>query len=176
MNPARRRLIFAGIAGAVLLGLARVVERPSGPANAEAQHAVGALSADGADVMRVLAPALLAGALPRDRATRARALDETLAGIATAIDGLAPIAREELGSLFALLAWAPLRFALGGSLVPLRRMTATDADALLEALRASRWARKRAAYDALHQLTFAAWYANPLSWPAIGYPGPPELS
>jgi hypothetical protein len=176
MNPARRRLIFAGIAGTVLLGLARVIERPSGPANAEAQHAAGALSADGIDVMHALVPALLAGALPRDPVARARALDDTLAGIATAIEGLAPIAREELTSLFALLAWAPLRWILGGSLVSLSAMTAADADALLESLRASRWSKKRAAYDALHQITFAAWYANPLSWPAIGYPGPPELS
>jgi hypothetical protein len=176
MNPTRRRLIFAGIAGTVLLGLARMVERPSGPANVEAQHAIGVLSADGVDVMRTLAPALLAGALPRDPAARARALDDTLAGIAKAIEGLAPIAREELTSLFALLAWAPLRWALGGSLASLRAMTAADADAFLETLRASRWSRKRAAYDALHQITFAAWYANPLSWPAIGYPGPPELS
>ena len=176
MNPARRRLIFAGIAGAILLGLARVVERPSGPSNAETQHAVGALSADGVDVMHALVPALLAGALPRDPAARARAIDDTLSGIATAIEGLAPIAREELASLFALLARTPLRWALGGSLVSLHVMSAADADALLEALRASRWSRKRAAYDALHQVTFAAWYANALSWPAIGYPGPPELS
>ena len=33
----------------------------------------------------------------------------------------------------------------------------------------------RAAYDALHQLTFGAWYGNPASWAAIGYGGPPKL-
>jgi hypothetical protein len=33
----------------------------------------------------------------------------------------------------------------------------------------------RSAYDALHQLVFAAWYGNPRSWPAIGYAGPPVL-
>ena len=176
MNPARRRLIFAGIAGAMLLGLARVIERPSGPANVEAPRAAGALSADGVEVMHALLPALLAGALPSDPATRARALDDTLAGIATAIEGLAPIAREELTSLFALLAWAPLRWVLGGSFVSLSAMTQADADVFLDSLRTSRLSRKRAAYDALHQITFAAWYANPLSWPAIGYPGPPELS
>ena len=34
---------------------------------------------------------------------------------------------------------------------------------------------QRTAYDALHQIIFAAWYGNPRSWPAIGYAGPPEL-
>lgn len=197
MNPNRRRLIFAGVAGVLLLGLARVLEGPSRAgrdamqdAGSGAQRAGdaltaddraagtagGALSANGIVVMRALAPAILAGALPREPGAHQRALDDTLAGIATAIAGLAPIARDELGSLFALLAWAPLRWALGGSLAPLHAMTTADADAFLEGLRASRWSKKRAAYDALLQITFAAWYANPVSWPAIGYPGPPVLS
>jgi hypothetical protein len=30
-------------------------------------------------------------------------------------------------------------------------------------------------YQALHDLVLAAWYARPDSWPAIGYPGPPEV-
>ncbi|MBS0326917.1 MAG: hypothetical protein JSS46_10285, partial [Proteobacteria bacterium] len=65
MNPARRRVIFAGIAGSLLLGLARVLEGPSRPDSAATRGVRGsALSADGADVMRVIAPAILAGALP----------------------------------------------------------------------------------------------------------------
>jgi len=27
----------------------------------------------------------------------------------------------------------------------------------------------------LHQLVFAAWYADPRAWPATGYAGPPSL-
>ncbi len=38
------------------------------------------------------------------------------------------------------------------------------------------WERILHHYDALHQLTFAAWYANPRTWPSIGYPGPPALA
>jgi hypothetical protein len=33
-----------------------------------------------------------------------------------------------------------------------------------------------AAYDALHDLTFAAWYGDARAWPAIGYPGPPHIA
>ena len=49
-------------------------------------------------------------------------------------------------------------------------------DAFLRAWQSSGWALKRTAYDALHQLVIAAWYANPRSWPTIGYPGPPSLA
>jgi len=54
---------------------------------------------------------------------------------------------------------------------------AADADwsATLDRLRDSHIGLLRAAYDALHQLVMAAWYGNPRAWPAIGYPGPPEL-
>ena len=39
----------------------------------------------------------------------------------------------------------------------------------------SRFALLRSAYAALHQLVFAAWYANPRAWAATGYGGPPSL-
>jgi hypothetical protein len=52
----------------------------------------------------------------------------------------------------------------------------TTTNAFLVRLQKSRWSVKRTAYDALHQLTFAAWYANPRTWPSIGYPGLPALT
>jgi hypothetical protein len=125
--------------------------------------------------MRALVPAFLYGAPPARGDERAAAFEATVAAIATAIDGLAPIARRELDALFALLAFAPIRIAVAGIDRPWRNADALAANAFLERLRASRWSQKRAAYDALHQLTFAAWYASPGSWPAIGYPGPPDI-
>ena len=41
--------------------------------------------------------------------------------------------------------------------------------------RDSRFELLRSAYAALHQLVFAAWYANPRAWFATGYAGPPSL-
>ncbi|MGC1818537.1 MAG: hypothetical protein WA900_12885, partial [Casimicrobiaceae bacterium] len=101
---------------------------------------------------------------------------QTIDGVGEAMRGLAPIAREELASLFSLLAFAPLRIGLGGMTVSWEDASVADADAFLARLQSSRWTQKRAAYDALHQITFAAWYANPRSWPSIGYPGPPRLT
>jgi len=33
----------------------------------------------------------------------------------------------------------------------------------------------KSGYQALHDLVFGAWYADPASWAAIGYAGPPSL-
>ena len=65
---------------------------------------------------------------------------------------------------------------VAGVASPWNEASADEVDAFLRAWQSSGWALKRTAYDALHQLVIAAWYANPRSWPAIGYPGPPSLS
>ena len=169
-NPSRRRVIFTGLAGAAALGLARLLQ----PAPAIAPSGAG-LTADGADVMRALLPALLDGALPAEASARYAAVEEAVRGVGTAIEGLPPLAQHELRSLFALLAFAPLRVAFAGVDTPWRDADTAAANAFLRRLRESRWSQKRAAYDALHQLAFGAWYANPRAWPAIGYPGPPAL-
>lgn len=173
MNPSRRRFLFVGVAGAAALAAARWLQPGQ---TLRAGTPISALSADGADIMRALIPAMLDGALPTDAAARHTAIEETLGGVATAIAGLPPIAREELAALFALLAFPPVRIAFAGIDGPWRDAGAGDADAFLVRLQKSRWSPKRAAYDALHQLTLAAWYANPRTWPSIGYPGPPALA
>ena len=126
--------------------------------------------------MAALMPVLLAGALPTDPQLRGEALRETLVAIDGAVAGLAPRAQDELNDLFG----APR--ARTGALVARARRPRRGADAsrdeverFLDRLRDSRIGLLRAAYDALHQLVMAAWYGNPRAWPAIGYPGPPDL-
>lgn len=172
-SPSRRRVIFTGAAGLAALAIARWLQ-PTPASDASRAGAPG-LSADGADVVRALVPALLDGALPPDPHARRAAIDETVAAVATAIEGLPPDTRHELDTLFALLAFAPARILIGGVDASWRDATVDAANGFLGRLRASRLVQKRAAYDALHQLTFAAWYANAARWPAIGYPGPPAL-
>ena len=168
-DPSRRRWIFTGVAGAAALALARFLQ-PTPSAGA-----TGGLSTEGADVMRALLPALLDGALPVDASARLAAVEESVRGVGTAIDGLPALAQHELRALFALLAFAPLRVTIAGIDAPWRDADVAAADAFLRRLRRSRWSQKRAAYDALHQLALGAWYASPRAWPAIGYPGPPAL-
>lgn len=169
VNLSRRRLIFTGVAGAVVLVAARWLQ-PS--------HSVAAsaLSADAADVMRAIVPALLDGALPHDAAERRAAIEDTVDAVGTAIAGLPPVTREELSTLFALLDFAPVRIAFADIAFAWRNADVATTNAFLVRLQKSRWSVKRTAYDALHQLTFAAWYASPSTWPSIGYPGPPALT
>ena len=129
-----------------------------------------------ANVMRAVAAALLDGALPADATMRRAAIDQTVTAVGTAIEGLPLPAREELATLFTLLDFGPLRIAFANVDVDWRDADVETTNAFLIRLQTSRWSVKRIAYDALHQLTFAAWYANPRAWPAIGYPGPPVLA
>ena len=167
-HASRRRFIFAGVAGIAALATVRLLQPVP-------TRAAATLSADGAAVMRALLPAFLDRALPADPNERQAALDEALKGVETAIDGLPPIAQGELAALFTLLAFVPIRVAVAGVDSPWHSASVEAVNAFLNRLRTSRWSQKRAAYDALHQLAFAAHYANPRSWPAIGYPGPPRI-
>ena len=173
MNPSRRYFLFLAVTGAVALGATRWLQPTTTVGGIEES---GGLSPAAADVMRALVPAFLDGALPVAPQERAAAVEQTVAGVATAIAGLPPAARDELATLFALLALPPMRFLFAGVDGAWRDASATQAGAFLARLQKSRWALKRAAYDALHQLTMAAWYADSRTWESIGYPGPPTLS
>ncbi|MEO8486794.1 MAG: hypothetical protein ABI585_10705 [Betaproteobacteria bacterium] len=174
IDRTRRRLLQAGFAGTVVLALAGGVAwfRP------RSQAGVGSAGWDREtrDIVRAIAPSMLAGALPADVADRSSAIDETVGAIERAVAGLPPAARAELGQLFALLALDVGRRVFAGVPSPWNEASRGEIDAFLAAWQASGWELKRSAYDALHQLVLASWYANPRAWPAIGYPGPPMLA
>lgn len=133
------------------------------------------LGAGARDVLGAIAPVMLAGALPIDSTSRSERVQSTIAGVERAIAGLPSHAQAELHDLFALLAFAPSRWLLAGLRHPWRESSADEIAAFLLQWRVSGWALKKQAYLALHELVFAAFYADPASWPAIGYPGPPRL-
>jgi hypothetical protein len=171
----RRRFIAAGIAGGALLGVAWWLRR-RGPTLGDPRFAtLSALDAEAPVVIAAIASVLLDGALPADTAVRAVAIDETVAGVARAIAGLPPSAQKELGELFTLLGLAPARVALARVTPAWSDASPAEVGAFLERWRTSSLTLLRSAYDALHQLVFAAWYGNPRSWPMIGYGGPPAL-
>jgi hypothetical protein len=171
----RRRFITAGIAGGALLGVAWWLRR-RGPAPGDPRFAtLSALDADAPIVIAGIVSVLLDGALPTEPAARAEAIDDTVAGVAQAIAGLPPASQKELGELFTLLGLAPARIALARVTPAWSEATPADIGAFLERWRTSSMSLLRTAYDALHQLVFAAWYGNPKRWPAIGYDGPPAL-
>jgi hypothetical protein len=163
----RRTFLALGVTGAALAAAAgwwTLVRRDAGAADSSRDA-----------IVRAIVPAMLAGALPADRAARAASIDETVAGVARAIAGLPSPAQHELSQLFALLDLDVARRAFAGVAPPWHEATEAEVGAFLARWQQSGWALKRSAYDALHQLVLAAWYGNPRSWAAIGYPGPPAL-
>lgn len=169
LKLSRRTFIATGLAGGALLATAAWLRGPHAPPVAAPRHA---LDADAEALFGAVAPVLLAGAWPAETAEQALAAQETLAGIDVAVAGLSPASRKELRELVALLALPPVRLVAGVG-APWHEAAPGDVRRFLDRLRDSPIMLLRSAYDALHALTFAAWYGNPRSWPAIGYPGPP---
>jgi hypothetical protein len=165
----RRTLLKAGVAGGAALLLGRWLYTATTPP--AAPHA--ALGASARTVLTAIIPVLLDGALPGE--TAAAAYTETLAGVEQMIAGLPPATRAELAELFSLLDFAPTRCLVAGVWSPWPQAPRAAIAAFLASWRDSRFALLRSAYAALHQIVLAAWYANPRSWPAIGYAGPPAL-
>jgi len=172
-NKTRRTLLKAGVAGGVVLLLARWVVTSYSPR--ESQDVNGsALDPVARTIIAAIVPVLLEGSLPdADGNIEARA--EVVAGVDRAVAGLPPGSRKELDQLFALLSFAPTRCLVAGVWSSWPQASRESVAAFLESWRDSRFALLRSGYGALHQLILAAWYGNTRAWPAIGYSGPPSL-
>ncbi|WP_434515990.1 hypothetical protein AB6Q56_04845 [Dechloromonas sp. ARDL1] len=155
----RRQFLQTGLAGGLLLNIAGCT-RPS--ANGRRGTVIAAI-----------APVMLAGALGQEE--REAAIARTVAGVETAIAGLALPVQEEIGELFDLLAFTPTRALAAGLWTDWAQATPGEIRAFLENWRHSRFDLLKSGYAALHDLIFGAWYAIPENWPGIGYPGPPEV-
>jgi len=171
----RRTFLFAGLAGSAALAVTWWLRGSREDATGAASPLPAPLGPDAADVLGAVVPVFLDGALPADRAAAQRTVRETVASVGVAIAGLPPAAQHELAQLFSLLGFAPARIALARVDSPWRTAGPDEVAAFLERWRTSGFLLFRSAYAALHELVFAAYYGNPASWPAIGYPGPPRL-
>jgi hypothetical protein len=176
MMLTRRTFLLAGIAGASALAAAGWLRGRDGPSPLQAGTSTPTLVPDAVKVLTAVTPLFLDGALPDDPAAATAAVRDTVGNVGVAIAGLAPAAQQELGQLFALLGFAPARIALARVTSPWPEARDDEIAAFLERWRTSGFLLFQSAYGALHQLVFAAWYGNPDSWPAIGYPGPPRIS
>ena len=171
LRISRRKLLKAGVAGGAALLLARWLYTPTSlPARPTADD----LDPGAREIVAAIIPIVLDGALPGGaEAQRARA--DALAAVEKAIAGLPPATRKELADLFSLLGFPPTRCLVAGIWSPWPEATRESIAAFLTRWRDSRFDLLRSAYAALHQLIFAAWYADPRAWAATGYPGPPSL-
>jgi len=127
-------------------------------------------------LMRAVASAVLDGSLPTASAQANPALDAHLERLQLTIAGFPPATRAELSRLLALLTTAPGRVALTGLHSDWPNASVADVQAALQGMRVSSLTARRQIYQALRDLTNAAYYADPNTWPLLGYPGPRVLA
>jgi hypothetical protein len=166
----RRTILRVGAATAVLLGVA-------GTGVGLYRQAVtteGRLTQPGRDLFASVAAAVLDGLLPTEPGARRLALDGHLRRLEATIAGFPPAIRAEIVELATLLAHPAGRLALAGLATDWAAATTADVQAALQSLRESRLALRQQVYHALRDLTNGAYFADPATWAAVGYPGPRE--
>lgn len=163
----RRTLLKIGTGSAVLLGAAA-----AGLALIEPGMRDGRMTASGRAVFSSVARAVLAGALPEDPQARERALREHLQRLEELIANLPRAVRDELAQLTTLLASPPGRVAFAGLVPSWVDASPDDVGQALQQMRRSSLDLRQQAYHALRDLTNGAYFADPATWPLMGYPGP----
>jgi hypothetical protein len=128
---------------------------------------------------RVGLGAALAGLAPRRTVAptrRDQALDAFLTRLATAIASLPPATQLQIDELLSLLATAPGRHLIAALPQAWSTAPAEDVQVALQSMRTSSLALRRQAYHALRDLTQGAFFADPGTWAALGYPGPNPIT
>lgn len=174
MGTNRRTFLKLGALGALTLAAGGGLYRYLQPAAPPRRFV---LDGEAKAVIDAIVPAMLAGALPADPASRASAISATTNRVHQAILGLPLGAQKEVQDLFGLLALAPARRFLAGVPGSWSGASPAQVSQFLQDWRFHRLGMLQTAYHALHDLVIGSWYADPASWAAIGYPGPmKELS
>lgn len=167
----RRTLLRLGLGSALVLaaiggGLA-LIQPGLDPA--------GRLTTSGREVFRAVARAVLDGLLPVDGAAAEAALTAHLGRLDETIGAFPSQTRAEISRLLSLLAAAPGRLAIAGLSTPWDEADAAQLQAALESMRYASLTLRQQAYHALRDLTNAAYFSAPATWPALRYPGPRDI-
>lgn len=166
----RRTLITTGLVGGAALALAAWLPRSEPGTDPTGTTSQAPLSPEAAELFGALAPVVIGSSCitPQDR-------QRAVEGVGIAIARLSPAAQAEVGELVMLLSLAPARGVLAGVWSSWAQADPAALSAFLQRWRHSRLSLLQSGYHALHDLILGAWYADPRSWPAMGYAGPPQI-
>jgi hypothetical protein len=131
----------------------------------------GRLTTEGREVYAAVARGVLGGLLPAEPAAQAAALNAQLQRLEQAIAGMPPGVQAEIDELTTLLATAAGRRALVGLSTPWADASADEVAQALNGLRHSSIGLRQQVYQALRELTNAAFFADTASWQLMGYTG-----
>jgi hypothetical protein len=163
----RRKLLTVGIGASLLL-----VAAGGGIAVLTRGTAEGRLTAAGARVFSAVATAVLDQSLPAAQVERQYQLSALLGRLDALVAALPQQTQRELSHMLALLASAPGRLMVTGLAVDWGEADPSAIQRSLQHMRLSRFSLRQQVYHALRDLTNAAYYAEPTSWPLMGYSGP----
>ncbi len=168
----RRTLLQLGVASAALVAIA------GGGAALMHERAWrdGKLLPAGRRVLAAVARAVLDDSLPGDPSAQSAAVDSHLLRLETTVSAMPTHTQREVADLLALLAMPPLRATFAGLTAPWEQASVADVQAALQSLRHSSLLLRRQAYNALRDLTHAAYFADASTWPLLRYPGPRALA
>ncbi len=168
MSISRRQLIKGAVYGGLGLAVGTLLIPQDHPStDDEGWHF---LTAEDRLVLHTVLLAMLSGTGADEEA-----IEQTLRRMDLATLYLTPGTRRELRQLFDLLAnrWGRLLFT--GLWSQWSQVSPVDMSRVLERWRNSALDLLQVAYQGLHELVFASFYAAPENWRLTGYPGPPEL-
>lgn len=166
----RRTWIKAGVAGGAVLALAG-----GGLGLARPAWRDGQLTPGGKELFAAVARAVLGDLLPQatsQPAARTDALEAHLVRLRETIAGMPLPVQDEIAELGALLLHPWGRRLFVGLTTDWPDATDVELHAAMQGLRLSSLALRQQAFHALRDLTNGAWFADPATWTAIGYPGP----
>ncbi len=166
----RRALLRVGVAGTVVLAIAGVGLSLAPPAWQPPR-----LSMDSRAIFTAVARAVLDGMLPIEPDRRAAALDAHLARVEETINGFPKPVQDEVNLLLGLLASVPGRLGLAGLTSSWQQAETAAVHATLQNLRTSSLALRQQTYQALRDITYAAYFADPSTWATLGYAGPLDV-
>jgi hypothetical protein len=167
----RRAFLKKGLLGAALLAVGGgtwLGTRRTRPAT-DLGGALQVFSAEEATVLAAIAERLVPerAGFPRPRQLGLVARVDAVAAMAH------PATQQELRQLVRLFEGALAGLVLDGQPTLFTASTPEAQDRRLRAWSRSRIALRRTGYRALKKLVYAAYYAAPETWAAVGYPGPP---
>lgn len=135
----------------------------------------GRLGEAGRTVLRAVAEAVLDGMLPAAPAAREAALQAHLSRMDATVAAFPAATQGELSQLLGMLSVAPGRIAIAGLWQPWEDAGLPRLQQALQGMRTARLALRQQAYHALRDLTNAAYFSDPSTWPRLGYPGPVDI-
>jgi hypothetical protein len=177
INPGRRHFLKTGIAGSILLAIAAggtLLTARSKPSDKPCDKCHWLTRSDRV-LLAALVPVMLEGALPPEPAAAKRAIETVMTNFDQTVSYFTPAISGEVRQLLALLEFPITRVLLAGIRTAWEKEDTPAIRSFLKRWQTSRLALLRSGYGALHDLICGAWYADPLSWPRIHYPGPPQL-